>query len=78
MFYEITVASVDQPKLLSRLSEALVSVTAVQGRLCKLLIRVMSPGSYCRRSLGVGEGFGSRASLFLMHLPSLGAYCYPV
>lgn len=26
MFYEITVASVDQPKLLSRLSEALVSI----------------------------------------------------
>lgn len=27
-FYEVTIASVDQPKLLSRLSEALVSVTA--------------------------------------------------
>lgn len=27
-FYEVTIASVDQPKLLSRLSEALVSVLA--------------------------------------------------
>ena len=29
-FYEITIASVDQPKLLSRLSEALVSMEPIE------------------------------------------------
>jgi hypothetical protein len=41
MFYEITVASVDQPKLLSRLSEALVgSRTHVYGRHDASLLRL--------------------------------------
>ena len=33
-FYEVTIASVDQPKLLSRLSEALVSLNVRVSRSC--------------------------------------------
>lgn len=41
-FYEITIASVDQPKLLSRLSEALVSA---------VLVLMLGPACCCRNPL---------------------------